>query len=222
MFFLPTLLTMVRYLDDIIFIFPPQKSKLLGPLALKQSNGGPYPDTIGIKTEHRGKKISFLDTVISWRRPRWDKKFKRMQCITLSWSLYEKRKDFKYSKLQMRRGIDNSTALSTHLQLSSILSEGVRMSRKCLRLRNFLNSFGDFMIEFIVQHNTLNHRHQLLSRFHRTISRAANERFNKWGLSGFQLWGKLTEKIRRKIPNKSLSSRNRQLIRSVINERFKP
>ena len=65
MFLLPTLLTMARYLDDIFFIFPLQKSESIGPLALKQSYGGPFTDTIGIKAEHRGRKVSFLDTVIS-------------------------------------------------------------------------------------------------------------------------------------------------------------
>ena len=120
----------------------------------------------------------------------------------------------------MRRGIDNSTALSTHLQLSSILSEGVRMSRKCLRLHKFIYTFGDFIIEFIDQHNTNKHRRQLLSRFHRAISRAAADHFHKWGLSGSQLWCKITEWIRRTIPTKPISLRNRNLIRSTINLRY--
>ena len=62
LFLLPALLTMTRYLDDIMRFFPLEKA---GPQALKQSNGGPYPDTIGIKSEHRGRKVPFLDTLIS-------------------------------------------------------------------------------------------------------------------------------------------------------------
>ena len=221
MFLLPSLLTMSRYLDDILFIFPPQNTTTLGPLALKHSNGGPYPDSIGIKSEQHGKKVSFLDTWISWRRPRWDKKQNSMQCITLTWSLYEKRKDMKFSNLQMRRGIHHSTALSTHLQMSSILSEGARISRKSLRLRNFLCSFGDFMIDFISQHSTDAHRQLLLYRFHRATSSAAGEHFNKWRLSGSQLWTKLTEKVYRRIPNRQLEPGSKNLILSILDSSYR-
>ena len=128
----------------------------------------------------------------------------------------------KFSKLQMRRGVDHSTALSTRLQLPSILSEGARMSRKCLRLGHFLSCFCDFMIEFISQHNTEMNRRLLLSRFHRATSRAAGDHFNKWGLSGSQLWTELVAKTRRCIPNRSLTPLNIKLIRTVIDPPFSP
>ena len=59
---IPTLATFCRYLDDILLVFP---LDMPGALALKQSNGGPYPDSIGIKSEHRGKRVSFLDVSLS-------------------------------------------------------------------------------------------------------------------------------------------------------------
>lgn len=210
---------MSRFQDDILTVFPLQKTKRLGPLALKQSYGGPYPDSIGIKSEQIGKKVTFLDTIISWRRPRWDHQNSRYQPFTLTWSLYEKRKDPKFSKLRLRRGIDSSSALSTKIQLSSILSEGIRMSRKCLRLHNFLTSFGDFMIDFITQHNndTTINRRQLLSRFHHVMSRAAGDHFHEWKLNQSQLWDRLTGRIRRCIPQRPLSSLEIRLIRSIIN-----
>ena len=122
----------------------------------------------------------------------------------------------------MRRGVDHSTTLGTRLQLSSILSEGARMSRKCLRLRHFLSCFCDFMIEFISQHNTEMNRRLLLSRFHRAISRVAGDHFNKWRLSGSQLWHELVAKTRRCILNRSLTPLNIKLIRSVIDPKFFP
>ena len=123
--------------------------------------------------------------------------------------------------LQMRRGIDHSTALSTHLQLSSILSEGTRISRKSLRLRGFLMSFSDFMIDFISQHNTDTYRRLLLSRLHRATANAAGEHFPKWRLTGDQLWAKLTEKVRRRIPNRNLKPGSINLILSILNSPFR-
>ena len=55
---IPAIIAKTRYIDDIIDIFP---GDIPGPEALKQSNGGPYPDSIGIKSEHRGKRVQFLD-----------------------------------------------------------------------------------------------------------------------------------------------------------------
>ena len=57
---------MTRYLDDILFVFPLSPD---GPSALKQSYGGPYPDSIGIKSELRAKKVAFLDTHILEKTP---------------------------------------------------------------------------------------------------------------------------------------------------------
>ena len=123
--------------------------------------------------------------------------------------------------LQMRRGIDHSTALSTHLQLSSILSEGTRISRKSLRLRGFLMSFSDFIIDFISQHNTVAYRRLLLSRLHRATANAAAEHFPKWRLTGDQLWTKLTEKVRRCIPPRNLKPGSINLILSILNSPFR-
>ena len=58
---LPSIITSMRYLDDMLFIFPLDIS---GPEGLKRSNGGPYPDTIGINSEQRGKRVQFLDLTI--------------------------------------------------------------------------------------------------------------------------------------------------------------
>ena len=58
---LPTILTTYRYLYDMLYIFP-----LAGGIkSLKQSNGGPYPDTLGITAEQCGKTVHFLDIKLS-------------------------------------------------------------------------------------------------------------------------------------------------------------
>ena len=75
---IPTLLNYARYLDDILIIFP---FDIPGPAALKHSNGGPYPDTIGIKSEHRGKRVHFLDVSLSWRRARYNKALSKRHVV---------------------------------------------------------------------------------------------------------------------------------------------
>ena len=58
---LPTIISKSRYLDDILHVFP---DDIPGPEALERKNGGPYPDSIGIKSEHRGRRVNFLDLII--------------------------------------------------------------------------------------------------------------------------------------------------------------
>ena len=77
----PTLLATLRYLDDILFIFP---LDIPGANALKQENGGPYPNSIGISSEKRGKRVSFLDVTLYWRRPRLDHKSNKREVVVLS------------------------------------------------------------------------------------------------------------------------------------------
>ena len=55
---LPVIISKSRYLDDILHVF---QEDIAGPEALKMKNGGPYPDSIGIKSEHRGTRVQFLD-----------------------------------------------------------------------------------------------------------------------------------------------------------------
>ena len=69
------------YIDDILNVFP---LDVPGTLALKQSHGGPYPDSIGIKSEHRGKRVSFLDVSLKWRRPRMNKMTSKRQAVVLT------------------------------------------------------------------------------------------------------------------------------------------
>ena len=83
-----------------------------GPKALKLSNNGPYPDSIGIKSEQRARRVHFLDVSLSWRRARYNKTLSKREPVVLTWSIHEKRSDRKYSNLQMRRGIHHSTALT--------------------------------------------------------------------------------------------------------------
>ena len=78
---IPSLVTYSRYLDDILNVFP---LDVPGTLALKQSHGGPYPDSIGIKSEHRGKRVSFLDVSLKWRRPRMNKMTSKRQAVVLT------------------------------------------------------------------------------------------------------------------------------------------
>ena len=122
----------------------------------------------------------------------------------------------------MRRGIHHTTALKTPLQFSSILSEGARMSRKSLRLRNWLQSFGNFIIEFIRNHGTDNHRYLLLSRIHRAVSRTATDHSKTWQLSRNDLWNALTTKIRRIMRQQGFTRSYRELIESIINSPFTP
>ena len=77
----PTLLTTMRYLDDILFIF---QLDIPGADALKQENGGPYPNSIGISSEMRGKRVSFLDVKLYWRRPRKNHRSDKREVIVLS------------------------------------------------------------------------------------------------------------------------------------------
>ena len=78
---IPTLLTYARYLDDILNVFP---MDITGPKALKQSNGGPYPDSLGIKSENRGKRVHFLDVSLTWRRPRINKARSKREPVVLT------------------------------------------------------------------------------------------------------------------------------------------
>ena len=96
------------------------------------------------------------------------------------------------------------------------------MSRKCTRLCNFLCCFGDFIIDFIAQHNNNSNinRRLLLSHFQSVASRAANDHFHEWKLNQSQLWERLTCRIRRCIPQRPLGSWKIRLIRSVIDSAF--
>ena len=146
--YLPPLLATIRYLDDILFIFPLDAP---GSDTLKVTNGGPYPQTLGINLESSGKRINYLDLTIFQRRPRKNKALSTKEPTVLSQIIHEKKDNPKYEKLHFRRGIDHSTALSLNHQTLSILSEGVRMSRKCQRLKSFLSHFGRYLIEYVTQ-----------------------------------------------------------------------
>ena len=145
---IPTLLACTLYLDDIIHIFPLDRP---GPEALKQSNGGPYPDSISIESEQRKRRVHFLEVSLSWRRPRYNRALSEDEPVVLTWSLHEKRSDSKFSKLWMCRGIHYSTALTLQHQSHSILSEGTRITWKCSRLNKFLSCFAAFAIDFVKQ-----------------------------------------------------------------------
>ena len=103
---------------------------ITGPKALKQSNGGPYTNLVGIKSEHQGKGVHFLDVSLSWRCPSLDEALPKREPVVLTWSIYEKRGDLKYSNFQMYRGIHHSTALTPHHQSLTIPCEGKGKSRQ--------------------------------------------------------------------------------------------
>ena len=99
----------------------------------------------------------------------------------------------------MRRGIHHSTALTLHHQSPTILSEGMRISRKCSRLDNYLKTFSSFTIDFIMQHHSLHHALTLRHRFLRAIARAATDHFRVWRLTVFLLWPRFIDYVHRRI-----------------------
>ena len=72
----------------------------------------------------------------------------------------------------MRRGVESHTALPIPLQTQVILSEGLRMNRKCSRLKPYLAAYGDFLIEFVTNLKPQRcHIPTLIRRFHVAVTK---------------------------------------------------
>ena len=190
--FLPNLLSTLRYLDDILHIFPLDHPGVEG---LKISRGGPYPDSIGIKTEGRGKAVNFLDATLSQRRGRKIIKNHQKEPAFLTWTLFDKRRSPKFSKLSLRRGVHHSTALDLSYQLLPILSEGIRFSRKCSRIKPFIKHFSSFLIDQIGEHNCQDSCREIYRLVRKAIYTTSIEHVHLWKLTDQELWTRLLSKI---------------------------
>ena len=116
----------------------------------------------------------------------------------------------------MRRGINHLSALSTRHQFLSILSEGTRMSRKNSRLRHFLACFGQYMIDFIITHNSLANRRLLLTHFRHAIWNTANNHMHSWRITGSQLWSYVFQQILTRLRTQNYHPSMKRLVLSAL------
>ena len=122
----------------------------------------------------------------------------------------------------MKRGIHHSTALTMQHQALTILSEGVRMSRKCSLRDKFLSRFSAFAIDFLRHHNSLNNSRLLLQKFHRAIARAAAEHFTIWKLQLSELWEMFARRVQFRLKNERFHPSIKRMITATIKTDYRP
>ena len=116
----------------------------------------------------------------------------------------------------MLRGVDSSSALSPSQLTQVIITEGIRMSRKCSRLRPYLRAFGNFLIDFVTSLNNQEYSHMIAKRVHMAVSTAAADHYTRWRLTGDQLWARYTEKVRQLLMVNNVDPKRTELVSLVI------
>ena len=120
----------------------------------------------------------------------------------------------------MLRGVDSSSALSPSQLTQVINTEGIRMSRKCSRLRPFLRAYGNFLIDFVTSLNNREYSNMISKRFRMAITKAAADHYNQWRLTGDQLWSRLIEKVRKILIINDVDPTRTELVSRVIGKQM--
>ena len=191
---IPCLVGLLRYMDDSIHIFPfPGKS----PNKLYLANGGLYPKDIKISREQHDFKVKFLDLFISWKSA---KRKSTKPRASLTWSLYEKNRDPKFSKLTLKRCSPSHTALPISIQLNIIHGECLRFADRCSRKRSFLFNLAHHYIEFSSQLGDLS-LHKKINRAYNYGLIAVAHSKPQWNSSSKKLWAELVKQIFKYLPH---------------------
>ena len=131
--------------------------------------------------------------------------------------MLNKRQLPKFTKLQLRQGINNNTALSLKLQTSPILAQGTRISRKCQHIKDFISNFSAYINAWLSEHNSTLHYRVIYRNIRRALTRACNEHSQTWAYHEEALWTRLCHKLLSQQTHCSPQQKHR--IRLLINMR---
>ena len=135
-----------------------------------------------------------------------------MSPATFSWSLLEKRTLPKFVNLSLRRGINSNTALSPKIQTSPILAQGIRIARKCNRIKQFISSYSNYLIEWLTEHDSTIYYHTIYRNIHRALNMACQIHIETWKFTELEMQDRLSRKIRGQLHNRSTPQQKHRIM----------
>ena len=135
-----------------------------------------------------------------------------MSPATFSWTLFEKRKLPKFVNLGLRRGINSNTALLPKIQTSPILAQGIRIARKCNRVKQFISRYSSYLIEWLTEHDSTIYYSTIYRNINKALHRATRIHPNTWKYTAREMWELLSRKIQCQLNNSSTPKQKHRIM----------
>ena len=116
----------------------------------------------------------------------------------------------------MKRGIHPTSALSANHQTLSILSEGLRISRKNCKLQDFINTFSRYIIDITLQGVSTATQPLLRNRFHSAIDLAATLHSHHWKVPYRRLSKMMIERVARILRTEGYHQNTRKRVLNIL------